>query len=41
MTSHLAQLEQIGKLRSKEIKPGTELRITVAQEKPHLFAYRQ
>ena len=29
---HTAQLEQIGKLRGKDIKPGTELRITVAPE---------
>jgi hypothetical protein len=32
MTSHAVQLEQIGKLRAKDIKPGTELRITVAPE---------
>ena len=31
-SSHMAQLEQIGKLRTKDIKPGTELRITVAPE---------
>jgi hypothetical protein len=28
----VAQLEQIGKLRTKDIKPGTELRITVSPE---------
>ena len=29
---HMAQLEQIGKLRAKDVKPGTELRITVAPD---------
>jgi polyribonucleotide 5'-hydroxyl-kinase len=31
-TAHMAQLEQIGKLRAKDVKPGTELRITVSPE---------
>ena len=31
-TAHMAQLEQIGKLRAKDVKPGTELRLTVSPE---------